>query len=103
MSICRPLERQIALRHDHRLRRHDQALRLTPDKAFVEPLYFDEEKVRLMPKTYIHCTQSEFVLVSTIFFERVIEECPPRPLGLLRMPSNHACMVSHRKRPPGFY
>jgi pimeloyl-ACP methyl ester carboxylesterase len=70
---------------------------LKPDKAFVEPLYFDEEKIRRMPKTYIHCTLSEFVLVSVIFFEHVIENARRDHWDYYELPSNHACMVSHPK------
>lgn len=34
---------------------------LTPDAPCVEPLYFDENKIKEKPKAYVHCLQSEFI------------------------------------------
>jgi len=68
---------------------------LTPDKPFVEPLYFDAEKIKVIPKTYIHCTQSEYLAVCTPFVSYVAEHAKQDNWDYFELKSDHLCMVSH--------
>jgi len=68
---------------------------LTPDKPFVEPLYFNAAKIKIIPKTYIHCTQSEFLAVCVPFVKYVAEHAAQDNWDYFELKSDHLCMVSH--------
>jgi len=68
---------------------------LTPDKPFVEPLYFDAAKIKIISKTYIHCTQSEFLTVCVPFVKYVAEHAAQDNWDYFELKSDHLCMVSH--------
>jgi hypothetical protein len=50
-----------------------QKFGLIPDTSFVEPLSFDEDKIREISKTHVHCRQSEFLEVGRKAFDKVLE------------------------------
>jgi len=68
---------------------------LPQDPPFLEPLYFDEERIREIPKVYIHCTHSEFIFVARPFFEKVIDSAGRDNWECHAIESDHACMISH--------
>jgi len=68
---------------------------LPQDPPFLEPLHFDEEKIRRIPKTYIHCTQSEFIAIGKPFFEKVVENAERDNWDYFQIDSDHPCMISH--------
>jgi hypothetical protein len=68
---------------------------LPQDPPCLEPLYFDEEKTRRMPKTYIFCARSEFIAVTTPFFEEVRRNAERDDWNYYTLDSNHECMVSN--------
>jgi len=68
---------------------------LTPDRPFVEPLYFNAGVIRKIPKTYIHCTQSEFAAVTGQFVKYVADHAAQDNWDYFELESDHPCMVSH--------
>ena len=68
---------------------------LPQDPPFLEPLYFDEEKVRKMPKTYVHCTRSEFIALTKSVFKQVIENAERDNWDYFQIESDQICMISH--------
>lgn len=62
---------------------------------FLEPLNFDEQRLREIPKTYILCTQSEFSMVSKPTYERVVENAQRDNWDYFTLDSDHKCMESH--------
>jgi len=65
------------------------------DPPFLEPLDYDEEKLRKIPKTYIQCTQSEFAIVSRPTYEKVVENAERDNWDYFTLDSDHKCMDSH--------
>ena len=72
-----------------------EAYGLPQDPPFLEPLYLDEEKILEIPKTYVHCTQSEFIAVAKPFFEKVIENAERDNWDYFELDSDHPCMISY--------
>lgn len=68
---------------------------LPQDPPCLEPLYFDEEKMRKMPKTYVFCTKGEFIAVAKPFFEKVMENAERDNWNYYTLDSDHLCMVSN--------
>ena len=68
---------------------------LTPDKPFVEPLFFDAARIKRIPKTYIHCTLSEFLTVCGPFVSYVAGHAKQDNWDYFELQSDHLCMVSH--------
>jgi pimeloyl-ACP methyl ester carboxylesterase len=68
---------------------------LPQDPPCLEPLYFDEEKIRKMPKTYVLCTKGEFIAVTKPFFEKVVKNAERDDWNYYTLDSNHECMVSN--------
>jgi len=72
-----------------------KAYDLPQDPPWLEPLYFDAEKIRKIPKTYVFCTQGEFIAVSKPFFDKVRENAERDGWNYYEIASCHECMVSH--------
>jgi pimeloyl-ACP methyl ester carboxylesterase len=70
---------------------------LPQDPPFLEPLHFDEERIRRIHKTYIHCTQSEFLAIGKPAFEEVKGNAERDNWDYFEIDSNHAVMISHPK------
>jgi pimeloyl-ACP methyl ester carboxylesterase len=68
---------------------------LPQDPPCLEPLYFDEEKILEIPKTYILCKQGEFIAVARPFFEKIKENAERDNWNYYTLDSKHECMVSH--------
>jgi pimeloyl-ACP methyl ester carboxylesterase len=62
---------------------------------FLEPLFFDEERIRKISKTYIHCTKSEFIVVGKPTYEKVVENAERDNWDCYTLDSDHKCMESH--------
>ncbi|MFH1150229.1 MAG: alpha/beta hydrolase [Actinomycetota bacterium] len=62
---------------------------------FLEPLDYDEEKWRKVPKFYIHCTKSEFKAVGGPTLEKVLKNAKWDNWDYFQIDSDHKCMVSH--------
>jgi hypothetical protein len=45
---------------------------LVSDRPFVDPLFFEQETIRKIPKTYVHCLKSEFLTVGKCAFADVL-------------------------------
>ena len=67
---------------------------LEPLKPFVEPLYFDEEKIKRIPKTYIHCKRSEFLEVGEGAFKSVFDRAKQDNWSYFELNTSHKCMVT---------
>jgi Alpha/beta hydrolase family len=68
---------------------------LPQDPPFLEPLHFDEEKIRRIPKTYIHCTHSEFVALGRPTYEEVKKNAARDNWDYFEIDSDHSVMVTH--------
>jgi pimeloyl-ACP methyl ester carboxylesterase len=68
---------------------------LPQDPPCLEPLYFDAEKIRETPKTYVFCAKGEFIAVAKPFFNKVVENAERDNWRYYELDSNHECMVSH--------
>ena len=68
---------------------------LPQEAPFLEPLYFDEEAIRRIHKTYIHCAQSEFIDLGKPAFEEVKRNAGRDNWDYHEIDSNHAVMLSH--------
>ena len=68
---------------------------LPQQPPFLEPLFFDEEIIRGIPKTYVHCAESEFIEVGKPCFERVVEVANRDNWDYFTIDSDHSCMISH--------
>ncbi len=68
---------------------------LPQDPPWLEPLYFDAEKIRRIPKTYVFCTQGEFKAVAEPFYEKVKRNAERDGWNYYALDSGHECMVSH--------
>jgi pimeloyl-ACP methyl ester carboxylesterase len=69
-----------------------------PAAPYVEKLQFDPEKIKLLPKTYIRCTESDFVSVTNLA-ERKIASAP-QGWTYIELPTSHVPMAS---MPDEFY
>ncbi|MDO9549933.1 MAG: alpha/beta hydrolase [Methanoregula sp.] len=65
---------------------------LIPDRPFVDPLIFDEEIIRMLPKTYVHCTKSEFLTVGKCAFAGVQKNARQDNWTYYELESLHNCM-----------
>ncbi len=70
---------------------------LPQQTPFLEPLFFDEQKIKKMPKTYILCTNSEFIALSRQVYEKVVENARRDNWDYFELDSDHVCMISHPK------
>lgn len=64
-------------------------------RPFLDPLHFDEVKLQEIPKTYIHCTESEFAVVGKPTYEKVLEKAKRDNWEIFEIDADHKCMVSH--------
>jgi pimeloyl-ACP methyl ester carboxylesterase len=71
---------------------------LEPERPFTEPLYFDEERMRRIPKTYIHCTESEFLEAGKAAFRHVVEHTERDRWDFFELETDHHCMVSEPRK-----
>lgn len=63
-------------------------------RPFTDSLYFDEQKIRELPKAYIHCMKSEFLEIGTPFFIEVVEHAERDNWDCFELDCGHHCMVS---------
>jgi len=69
-----------------------QKFGLVPDRPFVDPLVFDEEILRKIPKTYVHCTKSEFLAVGKCAYADVLNNAKRDRWTYYELESPHHCM-----------
>ncbi len=65
---------------------------LVPDRPFIDPLYFDEEKIRNMKKTYVHCTKSEFLAIAKCASLDALRHAQRDHWTYYELSSPHHCM-----------
>jgi len=65
---------------------------LEPAPPYVEKLQFDAQKIKLLPKTYILCTESEFAPVSNVVKQKIAAE--GKGWTYLELPTSHVPMAS---------
>jgi pimeloyl-ACP methyl ester carboxylesterase len=65
---------------------------LEPAPPYVEKLQFDAQKIELLPKTYILCTESEFAPVSNVVKRKIAAE--GKGWTYLELPTSHVPMAS---------
>lgn len=74
---------------------------LTPDKPYVEKLFFDAQIIRALPKTYIRCTQSNFSAVTGVAQQKIAadgagwtyQELPCSHVPMVSMPDTLAALL----------
>jgi pimeloyl-ACP methyl ester carboxylesterase len=69
-----------------------------PSPPYVEKLHYDPEKIRLLPKTYILCTESEFAPVTRMMKQRI--DRSRNGWTYCELPTSHVPMAS---MPDRFY
>jgi pimeloyl-ACP methyl ester carboxylesterase len=62
-----------------------------PALAYVEKLQFDPAKIRSLPKTYIRCTKSEFIVATSLAKHRIDTE--GEGWTYIEFPSSHVPMA----------
>jgi hypothetical protein len=65
---------------------------LVPDRPFTDPLYFDEEKIRNLKKTYVHCTKSEFLVIAKCASLDALRHAQRDHWTYYELSSPHHCM-----------
>jgi pimeloyl-ACP methyl ester carboxylesterase len=65
---------------------------LVADRPFVDPLFFDEETIRKIQKTYVHCLKSEFLAVGKCAFADVLRHAKRDHWTYYELDSPHHCM-----------
>lgn len=66
---------------------------LDPFPPYVEPLRFDEERFRAMPKTYVHCKRSEFLAATIHVRNAILQRLAEDNWEYFEIDSMHTCMV----------
>jgi pimeloyl-ACP methyl ester carboxylesterase len=64
---------------------------LEADPPYVEKLQFDAQKVKSLPKTYIRCTKSDFLIVTTDAKNKI--EADKNGWSYFELPSSHVPMA----------
>ena len=65
---------------------------LARERPFVDPLFFDEETIRKIPKTYVHCLKSEFLAVGKCVYADVLRHANRDHWTYYELDSVHHCM-----------
>ncbi len=69
---------------------------LTSDRACLDPLSFDAEKLAQKPKIYIHALQSEFLEPLRLIYQKVAEKPSPE-WTVFSLEAKHGCMFTHSR------
>lgn len=70
---------------------------LTPDPPCIEPLSFDESKLKEKLKAYIHCLQSEFIAATKPIYKNIIENAAKDNWLYFDLDTTHGCMFTQPK------
>ena len=70
---------------------------IEPLKPFTDPLTFNAEKIKRMLKSYILCTESEFIKVSRPMFDKFKKAHKDDNWSTYEINSSHHVMVNHPK------
>jgi pimeloyl-ACP methyl ester carboxylesterase len=73
---------------------NDESLGLTPDTPCIEPLLFDENKLKEKLKAYIHCLKSEFSAATKPFYDNLIKTSATNHWLYFDLNTTHACMLT---------
>ena len=65
---------------------------LAREQPFVDPLFFDEETIRKIPKIYVHCLKSEFLAVGKCAYADVLRHASQDHWTYYELDSVHYCM-----------
>jgi pimeloyl-ACP methyl ester carboxylesterase len=74
-----------------------QQFGLTPDKACLEELFFDEPTWMALPKAYIRCLQSEFFAPITPVYNNILANIQKEHWLVFALEAKHGCMFTHPK------
>jgi pimeloyl-ACP methyl ester carboxylesterase len=69
-----------------------QKFGLVADRPFVDLLFFEEDKIRKIPKTYVHCLKSEFLAVGNWAYADVLKHAKRDHWIYYELDSPHHCM-----------
>jgi len=59
---------------------------------YIEKLQFDQRKVDMLPKTYIRCTESEFMIVTNVAIKKISAE--PKGWTVVELPTVHIAQAT---------
>lgn len=65
---------------------------LAPDKPYMEKLFFDGQKLKAIPKTYMRCKYSDFAPVTDTAKQKIA--AAPGEWTYIELPSSHVPMAS---------
>lgn len=65
---------------------------LSTERPFTDPLVFDEELIRMIPKIYVHCTRSEFLPVGECIYKEIRKNAARDNWTCFELDSPHHCM-----------
>lgn len=72
-----------------------QQFGLTPDKACLEPLFFDEDQLNSKIKAYIHCLRSEFLKPIAPLYDEIVAHAEEKHWSIFCLNAKHGCMFTH--------
>jgi pimeloyl-ACP methyl ester carboxylesterase len=64
---------------------------LEADPPYVEKPQFDAQKIKMLPKTYIRCTQSDFAVVTSVAKKKI--DADKKGWSYFELPSSHVPMA----------
>lgn len=64
--------------------------------AYVEKLHYDKQKIQMLPKTYILCTESEFAIITKGAHQKIAAD--GRGWTYIELPTSHVPMASMPER-----
>lgn len=65
---------------------------LEPSAAYLEKLQFDPQKIKILPKTYILCTESNFVEITRFAKQKIVLD--KKNWTFIEIPSSHVPQAS---------
>lgn len=70
---------------------------LTPDRACLDPLFFDERKFATQAKCYIRCLRSEFFKLITPMYDELSANAQKDHWIIFCLDAQHGCMFTNPK------
>lgn len=68
---------------------------LTPDRACLAPLYFDQKKLNEINKTYIRALNSEFLIALNPIYKNILANKEKDHWSVFCLDASHGCMLTH--------
>ena len=70
---------------------------LTPDAPCIEPLFFNENKLKEKTKAYVHCLQSEFMEATQSIYKKIVDHSREDNWLYFDLNTTHGCMLTQPK------